>query len=81
MSFEVGTRCWYPNSEAGWIGCEVTKNDFQDGTYHIELTSETGLVIPIETKHLESNNAMENNHEFLPVLRNPPILELSLIHI
>lgn len=72
MSFEVGTRCWYPSKELGWIGAEVTKNDLKDGTYHMELALEDGKSVNIETKDLT-----DESDESLPLLRNPPILEAT----
>ncbi|CAI4037084.1 hypothetical protein SMKI_01G0410 [Saccharomyces mikatae IFO 1815] len=71
MSFEVGTKCWYPHKEQGWIGGEVTKNMFSEGTYHLELKLEDGETVSIETDNLES----DSSNPSLPVLRNPPILE------
>lgn len=70
MSFEVGTRCWYPSKEQGWIGAEVTKNDLKDGTYFMELTLEDNEVVNVETKDLTNEKDPS-----LPLLRNPPILE------
>lgn len=78
MAFEVGTRCWYPSEEAGWIPCEVTKNESRDGKYYLEFALEDGTVIDIDTDTLEYNdnlmldNTAKNN---LPVLRNPPSME------
>uniref|UniRef100_A0A8C5ZFG4 Myosin motor domain-containing protein n=1 Tax=Marmota marmota marmota TaxID=9994 RepID=A0A8C5ZFG4_MARMA len=71
MSFEVGTKCWYPHKEQGWIGGEVTKNDFFEGTFHLELKLEDGETVSIETNSFEN----DDDHPTLPVLRNPPILE------
>ncbi|QHS71412.1 myosin 4 [Saccharomyces paradoxus] len=71
MSFEAGTKCWYPHKEQGWIGGEVTKNEFCEGTYHLELKLEDGETVSIETDSLEN----DGHHPTLPVLRNPPILE------
>ncbi|CAL9738005.1 myosin-2 [Monosporozyma servazzii] len=72
MSFEVGTRCWYPSKEQGWIGAEVTKNDLIDGKYHMEIALENDETVSIETDNLED----ESNKE-LPLLRNPPVLEAT----
>lgn len=72
MSFEVGTRCWYPNKEQGWIGAEVTKNDFKDGKYFLELTLEDENTVSIEADDLKNDQ-----DEKLPLLRNPPILEAT----
>lgn len=71
MSFEIGTRCWYPNKEQGWIGGEVTQNEFCDGAYHLQLKLEDGETVSIETDSLED----DGHHPTLPVLRNPPVLE------
>lgn len=72
MSFEVGTRCWYPSKEFGWIGAEVTKNDLIDGKYHLELLLEDDQTVSIEAERLDD----ESNKE-LPLLRNPPVLETT----
>ncbi|CCD23018.1 myosin 2 NDAI_0A08650 [Naumovozyma dairenensis CBS 421] len=69
-TFEVGTRCWYPNKEQGWIGAEVTKNDFKDGKHYLQLTTEESQIIDVEATDL--NDEKNSN---LPLLRNPPILE------
>lgn len=71
MSFEVGTRCWYPSEEQGWIGSEVTKYERKDGKYNLELTLEDGTIVPIETESLVNTDGT------LPQLRNPPILEAT----
>ncbi|KAL6939745.1 Myosin type-2 heavy chain 1 [Hanseniaspora osmophila] len=84
-SYDVGTRCWYPNKEQGWIGGEITKNSFDQasGLFSLELKLENNEVVKIETKNLESVEANLNattstdspSKETLPLLRNPPILE------
>lgn len=75
MSFEVGTRCWYPNESLGWIGGEISKYEVKDGKYHLELTLENGTVVPIETDSLVNHTDDPNSK--LPQLRNPPILEAT----
>ncbi|CUS20790.1 LAQU0S01e14708g1_1 [Lachancea quebecensis] len=71
MSFEVGTRCWYPDKNEGWVGSEVTKlSQPADGKYLMELTLENGESVEIET-----NTITEGQDDRLPLLRNPPILE------
>lgn len=70
MSFEVGTRCWYPDKAEGWIGGEVTKFSHANDKYQLGLTLENGETVEIETSTLD-----ENENEQLPLLRNPPILE------
>ncbi|QLL34074.1 hypothetical protein HG536_0F03990 [Torulaspora globosa] len=75
MSFEVGTRCWYPNEEQGWIGGEVTKHETKDGIHHLELTLEDGNVVSIETDTLVAN--ADDSDGKLPQLRNPPVLEAT----
>ncbi|KAH3902876.1 probable Myosin-2 [Saccharomycodes ludwigii] len=38
-SYEIGTRCWYPDKKLGWIGGEITKHVVsEDGKHHLELT-------------------------------------------
>lgn len=77
MSFEVGTRCWYPSEKEGWIGGEVTKYEVKDGKYHLELTLEDGSVVPIVTDSLVREGSDESSNQKLPQLRNPPILEAT----
>ncbi|KAL3229067.1 Myosin-2 [Nakaseomyces bracarensis] len=78
MAFEVGTRCWYPSEEHGWIPCEVTKNEARDGKYYLEFVLEDGQVIDIDTDNLEYNDNLlldDSSRSNLPVLRNPPSME------
>ena len=81
MSFEVGTRCWYPSDDQGWIGGEVVKYAFNDGVYKLELLLENGGNVGIETANLikDGSNLDDSNtsDEKLPLLRNPPILEAT----
>lgn len=71
MSFEVGTRCWYPDKKEGWVGSEVTKfSQPEEGKFLLELKLENGETVEIETETLN-----ESQNEKLPLLRNPPILE------
>ncbi|AET39857.1 myosin family protein Ecym_5067 [Eremothecium cymbalariae DBVPG len=72
MSYEVGTRCWYPNKDQGWIGGEISKNKRVGDKYHLDLTLENGEVVEIITSSIE-----EGSSEDLPLLRNPPILEAT----
>ncbi|EJS41628.1 myo2p [Saccharomyces arboricola H-6] len=72
MSFEVGTRCWYPHKELGWIGAEVVKNEVINDKYHLELELEDEEIVSVDTKDL--NNDKDQS---LPLLRNPPILEAT----
>ncbi|CAI2032040.1 hypothetical protein SEUBUCD646_0H03520 [Saccharomyces eubayanus] len=72
MSFEVGTRCWYPHKELGWIGAEVIKNEVKDGKYHLELSLEDDEVVSVDTDDLN-----DDKNQSLPLLRNPPILEAT----
>ena len=80
MSFEVGTRCWYPDKEQGWIGAEVVKNEFTDGKYHLDLKLENkdAEVVSVEAADLSGDGDSLGDDaaaQNLPVLRNPPILE------
>lgn len=79
MSFEVGTKCWYPNEKEGWIGGQVTKYEFKDGKHHLELALEDGSVVPVVTSSLikEGSMSSEDSNQKLPQLRNPPILEAT----
>ena len=72
-SYDVGTRCWYPDQTLGWIGATVKSNK-HNGTKHIlELESETdsSQIFTVETDDLHEDN------DKLPPLRNPPILEAA----
>ncbi|CCH61296.1 hypothetical protein TBLA_0E02420 [Henningerozyma blattae CBS 6284] len=81
MSYEVGTRCWLPDTEKGWIGCEITNIKNTNDTkapYIIECTCEDGTIIPIESSTLDISTDILDDDEAnknLPLLRNPPILE------
>ncbi|SCU82078.1 LAFA_0C08944g1_1 [Lachancea sp. 'fantastica'] len=82
MSYEVGTRCWYPDKEEGWIGAEVSKlSTLEENKYSLSLALENGETVEIETSSLseDHNNSGANgnagNKNALPLLRNPPILE------
>lgn len=75
MSFEVGTRCWYPSEELGWIGGEITKHETKGGIHHLQLTLEDGNTVSIETETLVAN--ADDADSKLPQLRNPPILEAT----
>ncbi|CAD1781872.1 similar to Saccharomyces cerevisiae YAL029C MYO4 One of two type V myosin motors (along with MYO2) involved in actin- based transport of cargos [Maudiozyma barnettii] len=66
MSLEVGTRCWYPDKDQGWVGAEVVKNELSDGKYHLSLKLENPDSDVV---------SMEASEDELPLLRNPPILE------
>lgn len=82
MSFEVGTRCWYPDEAEGWVGGEISKFEVKNGKHFLELTLEDGSVVPIETNPLSSSNGNGNGSgnetsDKLPQLRNPPILEAT----
>lgn len=66
MSFEVGTRCWYPDKDQGWVGAEIVKNELTEGKYHLSLKLENSDSDVV---------TMEASEDELPLLRNPPILE------
>lgn len=72
-SYDVGTRCWYPDEKLGWIGTTVKSISLADNKHQIELVSELddSQVFTVETDNLNEDN------DKLPPLRNPPILEAS----
>lgn len=72
MSFEVGTRCWYPDETVGWIGAEVTKHTFADNIHSLDLKLENDEIIHVDAKDLND----ESNGK-LPLMRNPPVLEAT----
>ncbi|SCU84667.1 LANO_0C02058g1_1 [Lachancea nothofagi CBS 11611] len=72
MSYEVGTRCWYPDKQEGWVGAEVSKFAHPaENKYCLTLTLENGETVDIETESLQE----QQSNDKLPLLRNPPILE------
>lgn len=74
-SYDVGTRCWYPDATLGWIGVTVTKNEqVAPDKHRLELASETDsdVVFVVEAANLD-----DENNDKLPPLRNPPILEAA----
>ncbi|CEP64005.1 myosin family protein LALA0_S09e07470g [Lachancea lanzarotensis] len=82
MSYEVGTRCWYPDKQEGWVGAEVSKlSNLDDGKYCLTLALENGENVEIETSSLSEDHSNNNpngnagDKNALPLLRNPPILE------
>ncbi|CAK7901364.1 myosin-2 [[Candida] anglica] len=72
-SYDIGTKCWYPDETLGWIGTVVTSNTTSGGKHILELTAETDDSIKFT---VESTNLDEDNDK-LPPLRNPPILEAA----
>lgn len=73
MSFDVGTRCWVPDKEEGWIGAEVTAHEVAgDGNHVLKLMLEDGRIHEIKAKDLNDESDPK-----LPALRNPPILEAT----
>ncbi|GMM55850.1 myosin 4 [Maudiozyma humilis] len=87
MSFDAGTRCWYPSEAHGWVAAEVTQSSVSaDGSHHLELALSDGEVVQIDTKeslaqleqlsNITAKDAGSDGKPVrLPVLRNPPILE------
>ncbi|KAM9934696.1 hypothetical protein OXX80_005715, partial [Metschnikowia pulcherrima] len=71
--YDVGTRCWYPDEQLGWIGVTVQSNTQKDQKHVLSLVSETD---DTQTYTVETENLSEEN-EKLPPLRNPPILEAA----
>ncbi|KAL7665833.1 Myosin-2 [[Candida] zeylanoides] len=74
-SYDVGTRCWFPDAKLGWIGVTVTKNEqVAPDKHRLELASETDsdVVFVVEAANLD-----DENNDKLPPLRNPPILEAA----
>lgn len=72
MPYEVGTRCWYPSKELGWIGAEISQHELQGDKTKLELTLEDGEKVDVLASSLD-----ETEEEKLPLLRNPPILEAT----
>ncbi|ODV93117.1 hypothetical protein PACTADRAFT_19036 [Pachysolen tannophilus NRRL Y-2460] len=70
-TYEVGTRCWYPDEKEGWVGTEVTSHKHEGNKYIIGLVAEDGREFTVEADSLDENN------KDLPQLRNPPILEAN----
>ncbi|KAK6204511.1 P-loop containing nucleoside triphosphate hydrolase protein [Scheffersomyces amazonensis] len=72
-SYDVGTRCWYPDPKIGWIAVTIKSNKQQGNKYHLELQSDNDSqqIFTVETDNLNEDN------EKLPPLRNPPILEAA----
>lgn len=62
MRFDVGSRCWCPDPQAGWIGAEIIEREFKDGKSGVTLRSDNGQVF-----FCEDENSLEP--------RNPPVLE------
>ena len=80
MLYDVGTRCWYPDKDQGWIGAEVIKCQPQENdALHLELRleNENNDIIKLDTTAtaLKKNAEDANPDKSFPLLRNPPILE------
>ncbi|CAN3374780.1 hypothetical protein DIURU_002242 [Diutina rugosa] len=72
--YDVGTRCWYPDDEAGWIGVVVKSKQKDGAKWRITLAPEDdpeGADVVVEADDLSEDNGQ------LPPLRNPPILEAA----
>lgn len=73
-SYEIGTRCWFPDKSLGFVPCEVASNEqLPNGKY--KLTFKLEGEEPT-TKELILASLDDSNPE-LPHLRNPPILEAA----
>ena len=72
MTFDIGTRCWFPSKEYGWIGAEIVKVD--TATSEATLKLENGEEVAINL-----NEVRETKGTTTPnlALRNPPILEAT----
>ncbi|CAL9733982.1 myosin-4 [Monosporozyma servazzii] len=72
MTFDIGTRCWFPSKEYGWVGAEIVKVD--SATSEATLKLENGEEVAINL-----NKMRETTNDSIPglALRNPPILEAT----
>lgn len=78
MTFDIGTRCWYPSKEHGWIGAEIVKVDTATSTATLKL--ETGEEVDVNLDEMtESTVTTAASDNISPglALRNPPILEAT----
>ncbi|SMN21492.1 similar to Saccharomyces cerevisiae YAL029C MYO4 One of two type V myosin motors (along with MYO2) involved in actin-based transport of cargos [Maudiozyma saulgeensis] len=89
MSFTVGTRCWYPSKDHGWVAAEVVDVSHANNIYYLKLQLEgSEELVEINTQQslaelekLSSIDATAANGvskppgNELPLLRNPSILE------
>ncbi|CAN3360820.1 myosin-2 [Diutina catenulata] len=71
--YDEGTRCWYPDDEAGWIGVTVTHKQQDGSSWKLTLAADddSSRTFEVETAELSEDN------DALPPLRNPPILEAA----
>lgn len=73
--YDVGTKCWYPDDKAGWIGTTVKSitqgGDNDNKTFTLELIDDSDNIYIVTTLEISEDNPD------LPPLRNPPILEAA----
>ncbi|KAK9429667.1 P-loop containing nucleoside triphosphate hydrolase protein [Lipomyces doorenjongii] len=72
--FEVGTKCWQPDEQEGWVQAEVTSKTVEGGKVTLELTLENGITNNVTCSEEDFE---DENSPSLPPLCNPPILEAN----
>lgn len=74
-SYDVGTRCWFPDKAAGFVAAEVAGNErLSNGKIKLTLKLEHAENELVELLLTSLDEEKEKN---LPHLRNPPILEAA----
>lgn len=74
MPFQVGTRCWYPIEEVGWIGAEIIDRNENENSITLQLENDEVKTVPIPKYDTQSLGKSSNDNDEV-LLRNPPIME------
>ncbi|PWN53173.1 myosin V [Violaceomyces palustris] len=77
-AYSVGTRAWFQDKEAGWIGASLSKpvTTSPSGEITLEFViDDTGATREVKTN--AAKLAGPNGEDELPPLRNPPLLEAT----
>lgn len=78
MPFQIGTRCWYPIEELGWIGAEIIDRNDSEKNITLQLENDEIKIIPIPN-YTNQDLTKLNNDDIKDelMLRNPPIMETT----
>ncbi|ODQ52439.1 hypothetical protein SAICODRAFT_128837 [Saitoella complicata NRRL Y-17804] len=76
IAFDIGTRCWFPDDNEGWINASVTNRYIDGEKVTLEFALDNGETKTVETTLDQLDKDSPEDHG-LPPLRNPPILEAT----
>ncbi|KAK9467430.1 P-loop containing nucleoside triphosphate hydrolase protein [Lipomyces arxii] len=72
--YEIGTLCWQPDEQEGWIGSVIATKTVEGDSVTLGLTLDNGTTTSVTCKECDLEN---ENNPILPPLRNPPALEAN----